>query len=150
MKCNIINETSCSDLGIYYPSIRYYFRKTFKTLALKGNYEISLIIVDAQTIRRINCEYRRLDKETDVISFAEIDGDNSVEIKEDDTVYLGDIFINEARVRSQAEEYGHSVKREFVFLFVHGLLHCLGYDHMRTEDEKIMIEKQRQIIGRLR
>ena len=150
MKCNIINETDCSDLQAYYPSIRYYYRKAFKVLALKDNYELSLIIVDAATIQKINCEYRHLDKETDVISFAEIDGDNSIEIKEDDAVYLGDIFINEARVRLQAAEYGHSVKREFVFLFVHGLLHCLGYDHMKTEDERIMIEKQKQIIGRLR
>ena len=85
---------------------------------------------------------------SDVISFALLDsGDNK---EYDGYIELGDIFINRNRVLSQAKEYGHSTKREFVFLFIHGLLHLLGYDHMKPKDEKIMFALQKKIIGDLK
>ena len=115
---------------------------------MQGNYEITLILTDPENIQKINREYRHIDKVTDVISFAEIDGED-FDYHDDDVIYLGDIFINIERVKLQAEEYEHSIKREFVFLFIHGLLHCLGYDHMVKEDEIVMIEKQKMIIGEL-
>lgn len=148
MRCYIRNESGDNTFREYYPFIRSYFKKAFKLLELDGDYEITLILVTPEKIHEINREYRHIDRETDVISFAEIDGEDN-DYHEDDTIYLGDIFINVDRVRSQALEYEHSIKREFVFLFIHGLLHCLGYDHMEKEDEKIMIEKQKLIIGEL-
>ncbi|MBR6260206.1 MAG: rRNA maturation RNase YbeY, partial [Erysipelotrichaceae bacterium] len=75
---------------------------------------------------------------------------NEDAVEYEDCIELGDIFINRQRVFSQAKEYGHSVKREFVFLFVHGLLHLLGYDHMNKEDEEKMFSLQRQIVGDLK
>ena len=145
---NIINKTRYNDLKEYYPLLEEYYLKTLKTLEIQDDYILSLIICGSISIRRINREYRGIDAVTDVISFALLDDDDVVEYE--DCVELGDIFINRSRVFSQAEEYGHSVKREFVFLFVHGLLHLLGYDHMNEEDEKRMFSLQKKIVGDLK
>ena len=144
---NIINRTRYSDFKEYYPLIEEYYQKTLKTLKMKDNYAVSLIICGPVTIKRINRQYRDIDKVTDVISFALLDNEETVEYE--DVIELGDIFINRDRVYSQAYDYEHSVKREFVFLFVHGLLHLLGYDHMTPEDEKRMFALQKKIIGDL-
>ena len=144
---NIINRTRYSDFKDYYPLIEQYYLKTLKTLQIEDNYAVSLIICGPVTIKRINREYRNINRVTDVISFALLDDEEVVE--DDDVVELGDIFINRERVISQAYDYEHSIKREFVFLFVHGLLHLLGYDHMNPEDEKRMFALQRRIIGDL-
>ena len=142
---NIINRTRYSDFKEYYPLIEEYYQKTLKTLKMKDNYAVSLIICGPVTIKRINRQYRDIDKVTDVISFALLDNEETVEYE--DVIELGDIFINRDRVYSQAYDYEHSIKREFVFLFVHGLLHLLGYDHMTPEDEKRMFALQKKIIG---
>lgn len=144
---NIINRTKYSDFKDFYPLIEEYYRKTLKMLKLQDEYALSLVICGPITIRRINREYRNIDKVTDVISFALLD--DGEEIDYVDEIELGDIFINRDRVKSQALDYGHSEKREFVFLFVHGLLHLLGYDHMVPEDEKVMFGLQKKIIGNL-
>lgn len=145
---NIINKSKYNDFKSYYPLIEEYYTKTLKVLKLKDNYAVSLIITGPITIRKINREYRNIDKVTDVISFALLDNEETVEYE--DEIELGDIFINRNRVISQAKEYGHSKKREFIFLFVHGLLHLLGYDHMNKEDEKKMFALQKKIVGDLK
>ena len=145
---NIINKSKYNDFKSYYPLIEEYYTKTLKVLKLKDNYAVSLIITGPITIRKINREYRNIDKVTDVISFALLDNEETVEYE--DEIELGDIFINRNRVISQAKEYGHSKKREFVFLFVHGLLHLLGYNHMNKEDEKKMFALQKKIVGDLK
>lgn len=145
---NIVNKTSYKDFKEFYPEIDKYYKKTLKVLDLKDEYELSLIITGPINIRKINRDYRSIDKVTDVISFALLDdGEDGYY---DGSIELGDIFINRSRIYSQAKEYGHSVKREFVFLFVHGLLHLLGYDHMQIEDEKIMFGLQKKIVGNLK
>ncbi|MBO4920020.1 MAG: rRNA maturation RNase YbeY [Erysipelotrichaceae bacterium] len=141
---NIVNRTKYRDLERYYPELEKYYRKTLNVLEMEDNYVLSLILCGPVTIRKINREYRNIDAVTDVISFALLDSEDAIEYE--DRVELGDIFINRSRVLSQAEEYGHSVKREFVFLFVHGLLHLLGYDHMNEEEEKIMFDLQKKIV----
>ena len=141
---NIVNRTKYKDLEKYYPELEKYYRKTLNVLEMEDNYVLSLILCGPVTIRKINREYRNIDAVTDVISFALLDSEDAIEYE--DRVELGDIFINRSRVLSQAEEYGHSVKREFVFLFVHGLLHLLGYDHMNEEEEKIMFDLQKKIV----
>ena len=108
------------------------------------NAVFNIIIVDEDTIHKLNKEYRGIDRVTDVISFA----------LEDDKTFisssvrvLGDIYICLNKARSQALEYGHSFLREISFLSVHGLLHLLGYDHMNPEDEKVMFSLQDEILN---
>ena len=103
---------------------------------------MSVIIVDNKEIHRINKEYRNIDRETDVISFALEEG----ETIDEPVKTLGDIYISIDKVYEQAKEYGHSVKRELFFLVTHGFLHLLGYDHMKKEDEEIMFPLQEKIL----
>ena len=104
----------------------------------------NIILIDNKEIKEINSKYRNIDRETDVITFALED----YEDKEKGMEFrvLGDIYISVDKVYEQALEYGHSVKRELCFLFVHGLLHLLGYDHMTKEDEEIMFPLQEKIL----
>ena len=111
-----------------------------------NNGVVNIIIVDNKKIREINKEYRKIDKETDVISFALEDDDTFIELP---IRVLGDIYISIDKVKSQASEYGHSEKREICFLTVHGILHLLGYDHMNKDDELVMFSKQAKILDDL-
>ena len=108
------------------------------------NVVFNVIFVDNQTIRQINKEYRGIDKETDVISFALEDNE---EITFEFGRLLGDIYMSVPKMQSQAKEYGHSETREMAFLTIHGLLHLLGYDHMTKEDEEIMFKEQEMILN---
>lgn len=108
------------------------------------NLVFNVIIVDNEYIRNLNKEYRNIDRETDVISFALED---YKDIDYDDYRLLGDIYISIDKARGQAIEYGHSLKRELSFLTIHGFLHLLGYDHMNIDDEKIMFKKQDEILN---
>lgn len=121
-------------------------------LLIEAGTEISLAYVTNEAIQRINREYRHKDMPTDVISFAlEETGDEEVTIVwEDGEVQprvLGDIIISIERAQEQAERYGHSFDREMGFLALHGLLHLLGYDHMEPGEEKIMFDKQKEILS---
>ncbi len=146
----IYDLTRKKELSEFFDDINEYYRKTLDVLDIKDEMDLSLIIVGKTKIRNINRDYRNIDRVTDVISFANIDSDDYDYLAEDGEVNLGDIFINVDRVKSQAKKYGHSIKREFMFLFVHGMLHLLGYDHMEKEDEKIMFSLQDRIIGELK
>ncbi len=108
-------------------------------LKLKKDLLFECFIVDEAEIQSLNREFRKLDKTTDVISFALWDSG----IK---TNLLGEIYICYEKVLSQAKEYGHSFEREICFLFVHGILHLLQYDHILKEDEKIMFEIQNKVL----
>jgi probable rRNA maturation factor len=149
--------------------------------------EVALSFVDDETIRKLNKDYRGIDKATDVLSFAmtestedelpiyyddedleDVELEQLQEMSElglldggEDTLEefeegpenllaepLGDIVISIPKALAQAEEYGHSVEREIGFLFVHGFLHLIGYDHMTEEDEKIMFGKQEEILAK--
>ena len=103
----------------------------------------SIIFVEDDEIHQINKDYRKIDRITDVISFAFEDYED---IEYNDIRMLGDIYICIPQMKRQAEEYGHSEKRELSFLAVHGLLHLLGYDHMEPEDEKVMFSLQELIL----
>ena len=108
------------------------------------NVSFNIIIVDNDYIHKINKEYRRIDKETDVITFA-LEDDDSV-IVGDYIRVLGDIYISYDKVIEQAKEYNHSILRELSFLAVHGFYHLLGYDHMTKKDEEIMFKKQEEVL----
>ncbi len=144
---NLINKTRYHDFRDYYDDLEVYYRKTLEETGREDLYDLSLILVGPRTIRTINRDYRGIDSETDVISFASLDSES---FDQEERIELGDIFINRKRVLSQAEEYGHSVKREFLFLYVHGLLHLLGYDHQTKKQEAEMFGLQKKILGDLR
>ncbi|MBQ8293273.1 MAG: rRNA maturation RNase YbeY [Bacilli bacterium] len=126
--------------------IKKVIKKVVKTInrveRIGGFHEVSFIIVDEAKIHEINKEYRHIDAPTDVISFAEIDGVEGHRLPKE----LGDIFICKERTLSQAKEYGHSVLREAAFLVTHGMYHLLGYDHQNESEEKIMFDKQENIL----
>lgn len=111
-----------------------------------SNAYFSVIFIDDDKMHEMNKEYRGIDRTTDVLSFALEDNQTFVsEIRE-----LGDIFISIPKMMEQAKEYGHSEKRELSFLVCHGLLHLLGYDHTRSEeDEKIHFGLQDEILKEL-
>jgi probable rRNA maturation factor len=128
--------------------------------------EVAVSFVDDKAIHELNKQYRGIDKPTDVLSFAMSEtGEDEIEIHYDDAAEnepdiepgmankedsfiepLGDIIISVQRAIAQAEDYGHSVERELGFLFVHGFLHLIGYDHQSEEDEKSMFAKQEDIL----
>ena len=104
----------------------------------------NIILINNKEIKQINKTYRNIDKETDVITFALEDYDDG--IKGIEYRVLGDIYISVDKVYEQAQEYGHSVKRELCFLATHGILHLLGYDHMNEEEENIMFKRQEELL----
>jgi probable rRNA maturation factor len=118
--------------------------------------EVALTFVDNESIRELNRTYRGIDAATDVLSFAmqeSSDEEPGIRYDEDfldeqpEGELLGDIVISVPRAREQSEEYGHSIQREIGFLFVHGFLHLLGYDHQNEEAERLMFAKQEQILS---
>ena len=109
------------------------------------NVTFNVIIVDNDYIHKLNKEYRNIDRETDVITFA-LEDEDSVLLPNEDRV-LGDIYISIDKAKSQAKEYNHSFKRELCFLAVHGMYHLLGYDHQNKEEEEVMFKKQEEVLS---
>ena len=124
----------------------------------QGSVEVSVTFVDNQGIKELNTQYRDKDTETDVLSFPLLSydkpGDFSfLEDENEDNfnpdtgeVMLGDIIISVEKVFEQANEYGHSPRREFAFLITHSMLHLFGYDHMEPDEAAVMEAKQRAIL----
>lgn len=124
--------------------------------------EISLLLTDNENIRIMNRENRDIDKETDVLSFPNVEfeepaGWDIAESQEWDCfepdsgeLILGDIIISVEKLSEQAESYGHSEKREFAFLVAHSMLHLCGYDHMVEEEERVMFKKQEEVLRELK
>lgn len=147
MNFEYINQTNEKSWKNYRPYICQIVSRTITVLKLDKKYDFSIILVDSNTIQEINREYRKIDKVTDVISFASLDDESLMNMEE--SVELGDIFINVQAIRDQAKDYGHSLKREFCFLVTHGILHLLGYDHLSVDDEKIMFDLQEEILNEI-
>lgn len=116
---------------------------------IEDDAEVSVTLVDNARIRELNSEFREIDRETDVLSFP-LGDDEGFEVDPDtDAILLGDIVISLEKAKAQAEEYGHSFKREVVFLVTHSLFHLLGYDHMTPEEETEMFAKQEKVLTKL-
>ena len=137
---------SLNDYQAIYESL---VEKTLQHLSLDFDPYISVTLVDNDYIHEINRTYRHKDAPTDVISFAFMDDnpDRDTLFHSGKMVVLGEIYISYQKAEEQANAYGHSLDRELKFLFVHGLLHLLGYDHMNEEDEKVMFSLQDEILG---
>ena len=138
---DVFNETNedikeITELKKLLPYLASYFKL--------DNIICSVIIINNDAIKKINKEYRNIDKETDVISFAleddKIINDSPIRV-------LGDIYISIDKAKQQSKEYNHSLKRELCFLMTHGFLHLLGYDHMKKEDEEVMFPLQEKILN---
>lgn len=119
---------------------------------------IEFVFVDGEEIRRLNRETRNTDKVTDVLSFPTLDGikgqaikgeEHPFEIDEEGNLVIGSVAVCCDRAKEQAEEYGHSYERELHYLLVHGIMHCLGYDHMTDEEKAEMREQEETILGKL-
>lgn len=119
---------------------------------------IELLFVDAEEIRSLNKQTRGVDSVTDVLSFPTLDGiknkridgkEHPFDVDEDGNLLLGSIVICKERAKEQAEEYGHSLRRELAYLFVHGVMHCLGYDHMVDEEKAEMREKEEFVLKKM-
>lgn len=124
--------------------------------------QVEIICTSDEEIHKINMEQRGIDRPTDVLSFPMVDFEEPaqydfLDLEESDVYFepdsgelmLGDIVLSIPRILQQAEEYGHSRKREYAFLIAHSMLHLLGYDHMNDEDAKIMEEKQNTALDAL-
>ena len=121
--------------------------------------EVNLLLTDDEEIRIMNREHRQIDRATDVLSFPMLDYETPGDLSgieeqgdafnpESGELMLGDIVISKERVIAQAEEYGHSVRREYAFLIAHSMLHLLGYDHMEEEERRLMEDRQRGIMDK--
>ena len=114
---------------------------------------ISITLTTPSNIKKINNEYRKIDKPTDVLSFPMFEKEELDEkIQNQDFKYediLGDIIISIEQVKTQAEEYGHSFERELAYMLVHGFYHLMGYDHMEEADKILMRQKEENILNML-
>jgi len=117
---------------------------------MSGSYEVSVSFVDNDQIRQLNAEYRNKDMPTDVLSFP-LGTDGVFEPnKETGALMLGDIAISVPKVYEQAQQFGHTIQREFAYLTVHSMLHLLGYDHETGGLESVrMREKEEAVLARL-
>lgn len=109
------------------------------------NTEASILLTDDESIRILNRDYRRIDSATDVLSFSQTEGDEGPAGEPDDGL-LGDVVISVETARRQAREQGRSLDEELDTLLAHGLLHLLGYDHEKPEDEERMFARQDELL----
>ncbi len=119
---------------------------------------IELLFVDEEEIRAYNRDTRGIDKITDVLSYPTLDGikdkplykeEYPFDIDEEGRLVIGSILLCRERAKEQAEEYGHSFERELHYLIVHGVLHCLGYDHIVEDERAEMREKEEYILEKM-
>ena len=109
--------------------------------------EISVTFVSLEEIHELNREYRQVDSPTDVLSFPQFD--DLDDLPEEGEIMLGDVVICSDRAKEQAEEFGHSFEREIIYLFVHSVLHLLGYDHMDEDEKRIMRRREEEVMERI-
>ena len=154
MKLNIITENIQDKITITEELADLVHRAIAETLRSEDidfDCEVSLTYTDNEGIRELNREHRNKDAATDVLSVPMFDPDvEEIYALNGAPAELGDIVISLERAKQQAEEFGHSFERETAFLCVHSVLHLLGYDHERSEDEDILMrEKQRGVMRAL-
>lgn len=131
-----------------------------RAAALEGVPDASanIVIADDDYLHELNWKFRQIDRATDVLSFPAnelfapigqaIEAGADLEQGEEGELFLGDIFISLDHAAVQAEEYGNTLEQELCFLAVHGMLHLMGYDHMKEQEEMVMRQKQREVLQR--
>lgn len=155
---NIKCKSKLNNLVQLYNSI---LEEVISTFNITDNLEINVEFISRCKIKKINKTFRQINKVTDVLSFPTLElveplnknltAENcATDINpETGNIMLGDIYIYYGRVKSQAKEYGHSVTREAGYLFLHGVLHLLGFDHIKDGDKQVMRKYEEQILNKL-
>ncbi len=156
------NETKFDFSNFFEEMVKSVIMETAQSESFQFPFEVNLLITNNEGIKTYNKKFRGIDKETDVLSFPnlefEIGGsfdflNNPVNKAdyfnpESGEVILGDIIISYEKVVSQALEYGHSIEREFCFLITHSMLHLFGYDHIDALEAEVMEKKQNGILNK--
>ncbi len=135
------------------PALRAIVKRAVnETLDFEGEtrlFEVSVTFVDPDEIQTLNRDFRDKDSVTDVLSFPTLDEESEIVPFDNEAIALGDVIICADKCKAQAEEFGHSFEREVAYLTIHSVLHLLGYDHIREDEEKEMTEKQDEIIKKV-
>lgn len=143
-------ENSQKSIAITYKLKKLIRLSVEAALAFEGyrnSCEVSVTFTDDSGIKKLNKNFRNIDRATDVLSFPLFDYEGCEEPAVDELQnMLGDIVISLERAKSQAEEYGHSFEREVAFLCVHSMLHLLGYDHVNSEEEELDMRRRQTAI----
>lgn len=142
----LINNETEADVTPYGEKIRKAFQIAAELEKVQEPWEVSISFVDDAAIEELNSRYREIHSPTDVLSFPQ---DDEFSLPPGMPRVLGDIVISLERAVKQAEEYGHSILREVVFLCVHGFFHLLGYDHESPEEQKVMRAKEERVLEEL-
>lgn len=142
--------------GLYKRTLNKIIKACEKVLKedFSGAY-VSVNFVSDEEIKRLNKEFRGVDKTTDVLSFPNLNKTHKEKVKKFEKyadldtglIFLGDILISKNVAKKQAREYEHSLKREVCFLALHGFLHLLGFDHIKEDDERVMNKLQDKILS---
>lgn len=135
--------------------IRTVVETVLKEESVKKEVDVYVTLTHNDNIQKINAEHRNIDKPTDVLSFPMFEREEIPMLKEENSnkedgqveTMLGDIIVSVEKVREQANEYGHSFRRELAYLVTHGMLHLLGYDHMIEEEKIVMRKREEEILA---
>ncbi|MBR3133503.1 MAG: rRNA maturation RNase YbeY [Clostridia bacterium] len=134
----------------YSKIIKSVVSKCFEVEGLsEKNYYINFILTTPDEIQKINNEFRKINKATDVLSFPMFEKEEIFSKPDEIREVLGDIVISIEKVKEQADEYGHSFERELSYMVVHGFYHLMGYDHIEQEEKKVMREKEENVLEKL-
>jgi len=135
----------------YKAKIEEVLKQCYKEEKINPEYlYVNVILTNPENIRKLNKEYRNIDKETDVLSFPMFEKEELENFKSNCQEVLGDIVISIDRVKEQAIEYGHSFERELAYMVVHGFYHIIGYDHIEEADKKEMRTKEEIVLKALK
>lgn len=156
-KIFIENEQSVIELNEQHVSL---LKKTALTCmqdeGIESGCEMNILITDDTSIRQINRQTRNIDNSTDVLSFPMVSMENGRILSQEGDydideglLLLGDIVISMETAQRQAEQFGHTLERELAFLASHGVFHLIGYDHLETYDETVMLSKQEAVLDKL-
>jgi len=138
---------SCIDEGW----AREIAQEVLKAESITPPYEMSLVFTDSETVQRLNRDYRGVDEPTDVLAFYMLPqqgADSDFVFPPDDVTHLGEVIISYPKAVEQAEEQGHSTEQELTLLIIHGILHLLGYDHEKSEEEAKMKAREQELLER--
>jgi probable rRNA maturation factor len=133
------------------PRVKKIARGVLKDEGVVRPYEVSLVFTDSQTVQQLNRDYRGVNRPTDVLAFYMLTRDtvdNSFPLPPDGVTRLGEVIISYPHAVAQAMEQGHSTEKELALLVIHGILHLLGYDHKKTEDESRMMAREKELLDR--
>ena len=148
MNLLIANDTNEDlDLDLIRKKAEKTITEVLRVENISENAEVSLSIVDKETIHKLNKDYRNVDRETDVLSFP-LD-EEGFDNEGNPLILLGDIVICLDVAEDQAADFGHSLEREIMYLICHSTLHLLGYDHEEEQDKKVMRSKEKLIMDKL-